>query len=168
MFARITTACAIALSVLTGAVASAAQPTPVPGGANQLSAVETSITAPHAFNGEIRLRKMKLERRAYQGKSFVVFTALVSNGTKNKMYGGLPCVLADIDGITLPTAFHQEWIPSTVPGASQRMEAWYDVPGDFKIAKVLVSPALPYFKNRPFRISVPAGAVPEASASTPQ
>lgn len=169
MFTRARAIVALTFATLIPTATVAAVPTPVPGGANQIAAVEAPLSAPQVFNGELRLRKMRFERKTYHDKSYLVFSAVVSNGSPTKIvFESIEGTLADADGVTLEHAFRAEDTGQILPGAAYKHETWFDLPADFKVAKIVLVPhGYPLKNRRAFRISVPEGSVPGSAGAAP-
>lgn len=84
-----------------------APPTPIPGGAYQLRGMNGTLTST-LFNGKIRVRKMAFRQPGpndhmdlQAGQKALIFTCLVSNGTKATRVGFLNAKLVDADGVVL-------------------------------------------------------------------
>jgi hypothetical protein len=85
-------------------VVAAPAPTPVPGGANQLSGVSGGL-ASTLFNGKVRVRQMAMrtstadEYTPSGGQHGLVFSYLVSNGTSATRTGSFNASISDVDGV---------------------------------------------------------------------
>ncbi len=137
--------------------ASVPKATPIPGGANQRTGTSGPITS-ELFNGKLRLRKMSLTHQSQDGDSYLVFSTLIANGTKEDRVTLLEAHLADADGVTIDqTPGDPVEGPCTLaPGAACRESFRFKLsPNDFKPVKILVEE----LGNGPqpvFRIILPA------------
>jgi len=147
----------------------AATPTPIPGGANQLSGVSGGL-ASALFNGKIRIRQMTLrpstsaEFAPADGNTGLVFSWLASNGTHATRTGYFSASLSDADGVLIEGkalsvygAFY-----SLQPGAAAHGSIQFIVPTGYKATKILLtdegSPAGPVFRIQLQATDVPAPA----------
>jgi hypothetical protein len=117
-----------------------ASPTPVPGGANQSAGISGPITG-ELFNGKLRLKKMSLTPKTDLGDNYLVFSAIVANGTKTNREVLLEAHMADADGVTLnQTAGDPQGGPCALaPGAACRNSFRFKITDpQFKPVKILV------------------------------
>jgi hypothetical protein len=177
MIARRARLCSMLLALVLGGVAASAiaAPTPVPGGANQLTGVSGTLTQT-LFNGTLRLHGMSLKDAApadnmrpnAPGERALVFRAVVNNGTHHEDHGYFDATLADADGITVTgRPLDSGW--SIEPGAAARVVNGFSVPAGFVPTKLLlVESAHP--KARAFRITIKPGDLagpPPAPSAAP-
>jgi hypothetical protein len=170
MTARRAQLCSMLLALVLGggAVSAVAAPTPVPGGANQLTGVNGTLSQT-LFNGTLRLHGMSLKDAApadnvrpnAPGERALVFRAVVNNGTHHEDHGYFDATLADADGITVTgRPLDSGW--SIEPGAAARVVNAFSVPAGFVPAKLLLVEAA-HPKARAFRITIKSG---DLSATT--
>jgi len=144
----------------------AAAPTPIPGGANQLSGVSGSLSST-LFNGKMRIRKMQLrpstaaEATASAGSSALTFVFLVSNGTNAPRSGNFSATMADSDGVTVnghSVSVYSAYY-SLQPGVPARATIYFIVPSGFTPVKILLTDG-----NGPaFRVNLKASDIPAAA-----
>ena len=153
---------ALALGAAGGAVAN---PTPVPGGANQADAV-AGVFGRAAFNGEVRLTPRELRDgvaadgyTAPAGMKWLVFTATGANGTKQPLdMQQFVASIIDANGESV-AAQPDKLLPvggvfGVAPGGGWREQIAFLVPAAFGPAKIIL---LPYDKkHKAFRITVGA------------
>lgn len=129
--------------------------TPVPGGANQIKAIEGTFNT-WAFNGKIRLKVTAVVVAANQdfgfyspksGNQIVTLRGLLANGMSVPANPVCIAVLADADGVTYGSLLI---FPERVgfgtnnadvnlqPGAATRFVLSFEVPADFVAVKVLI------------------------------
>jgi len=86
--------------------ATAEAATPIPGGANQLKGISGGLAAT-LFNGKVRIRKMALraatpaEYTPDSGKTGLMFSFLVSNGTNKERSGQFSGAIVDADAVSI-------------------------------------------------------------------
>jgi hypothetical protein len=158
----------VLIAALVGApLVSGAQPTPIPGGAYQLSGVTGTLSST-LFNGKIRLRKMALRAPkdtdhfdVVPGDKGIVFTCLVANGTKGTRIGILSAKLVDADGVTLESRGGDplELNYNLPPGAVARQSFRFTLKNGFTPVKVLVS-ELANGDQPVFRVNLKPGDLP--------
>jgi hypothetical protein len=169
MIARRAVLCSMLLAFVLGgdAATALAKPTPVPGGANQLSGVSGTLSQT-LFNGTLRLHGMSLKDAGpadnvhpnAPGERALVFRAVVNNGTHHEDHGYFDATLADADGITvLGQPLDSGW--SLEPGAAARLANGFSVPAGFVPTKLLLVEAA-HPKARAFRITLKPGDLPAA------
>jgi len=159
----------LGLALLFGATTfgttAAPKPTPEPGGANQQAGVSGPLSSV-LFNGVLRLKGMKL--RDPLGKDnmhpnapsthAIVFTAIVSNGTKHATHGFFNASLADADGITTAgRALDEGW--DLQPGAAARIAIGFSLPDNFVPTKLILIEAA-RSNAKAFRILLTPADVP--------
>jgi hypothetical protein len=148
----------------------AAKPTPEPGGANGVAAVDGSFQQ-FIFNGQLRVKALDLTAPAQgslsfpSGQHYVVLHAIVKNGTNKSFtyYPQFDASIADADGVTIKGANsfglrddidlqpRVTRVDTYLPGAAWKVQIPFLVPNDFKPAKiVLVIPG----QKKAFRIDV--------------
>jgi hypothetical protein len=147
-----------------------AQPTPVPGGANQKAGV-TGTFSQVLFNGRLRLRGMSLKdavpadnmRPNAAGERALVFRVIVSNGTQRESHGYFDAALSDANGITISgRPLDDGW--TLEQGAAAREAIGFSVPADFVPTKlVLTTAAAP--NEKVFRITIRSTDLSAASAA---
>ncbi len=143
---RVAALLALALSASLGSTAFAA-PTPVPGGANQLTGVSGTLSST-IFNGKLRFRKMLLrpstpaEATPDPGGMALTLTYIVSNGTAKNIYGNVSASMVDADGIAV--GGHSVGVYgayySMPPGAPVRGTLYFVLPAGFVPVKILLIP----------------------------
>jgi hypothetical protein len=160
----------LALLLAGGAATAVAKPTPVPGGANQLSGVSGALSQT-LFNGTLRLHGMSLKDAGpadnvhpnAPGERALVFRAVVNNGTHHEDHGYFDATLADADGVTVTgRPLDGGW--SLEPGAAARVVNGFSVPAGFKPTKLLLAESA-HPKERAFRITIKPGDLPGAPAA---
>jgi hypothetical protein len=155
------------------AVIADAAPTPIPGGANQVSGVSGTF-AQVLFNGTLRVHGMSLKDAVpadnmhpnAAGERALVFRAIVSNGTQHENHGYFDATLADANGITVTgRPLDDGW--SLEPGAAARAVTGFSIPADFVPTKlVLIQAAAPHPKA--FRVTLRANDLPAGKPADPQ
>jgi len=146
MYLRHTTI-ALALTLLAGMPASAA-PTPVPGGANQISALSATL-GQTVFNGNLRITISNFGNASeadtaaiapHPDQKVMSFTALLRNGTHDEFYRGVVYTLADNEGITVPLGLGTETPPNPhiIQGGAARQKVVFAVSKDFVPVKLIV------------------------------
>jgi hypothetical protein len=148
---------------LTASALAAAQPTPVPGGANQAAGVAGTF-GQKLFNGEVRLIPKELRDAnaadgltAPSGQKWVVFTASASNGTARALdMQQFIASIVDASGDTYQAqpdkAKPMGGLYGVPPGGQWKEQISFEVPANFSAAKIVL---LPYDrKHQAFRITV--------------
>lgn len=165
----------LVLSVLLfgGAASAATAPTPVPGGANQLAAVEGSVGAT-LFNGEVRIRGGKIRAATPdevsqilppQGKRVIVYTATMSNGAHQAFTGMLAYSLVDADGVVVdaePRHVEPNPPPNVPQGGAWHEKVSFIVPADYTPVKLVITePMKTNQRNKvtAFRLSIDRAAL---------
>jgi hypothetical protein len=163
----------VALSLMVPALISAtvqrgalAAPAPMPGGANQLRGTSGTL-ASTLFNGKIRIRKMAFREPGpndhmdqQAGQKAIVFTCIVSNGTKSTRVGYLNAKLVDPDGIVLDSSGGDPEESNYVlpPGGAFRQSFRFIIKDGFTPVKVFVQEQANL--NSPvFRINLKSGDI---------
>ncbi len=157
------------VAMLVGSLAAPGRsaPTPVPGGANQLSAIEGSV-GKTLFNGEYRLKVITVRELSAQeaaalpagsgagaDQKIILFVAMIRNGTNRTVFGGIRISYADADDVVQSSGISgSSDFGNTPPGAAQRFKLTMPVPKDFVPTKLIVSFAFEP-KYKPFRIVLP-------------
>jgi hypothetical protein len=167
------------LTFLIGSTAAAATsaPTPVPGGADERSGVEGTLSQT-LFNGVLRLRAMSLKdaesggkmRANRPGERPLVFRAIVSNGLHESTNGYFDAMIADANGITISgLPLDEGW--DLQQGAATRTTIGFSVPPDFGPTKIVLTIAGKH-NARAFRITLRpsdlAAPAPVAESPAPQ
>lgn len=124
----------------------AANPTPIPGGANQAAGISGKLGAT-LFNGKIRIRSTSLRAgtsrdglTAAAGDKVVYFSCTVSNGTNATRIGYLTAKLADADGVVLSSsAGPLESDYELPPGGVARQTFGFILKAGFTPVKVFLS-----------------------------
>jgi hypothetical protein len=168
MFIRATSlVVALAATLLTGA--NAAPPTPIPGGANALTAV-AGKTGQVVFNGVLRVQITELRDAtpaeaadvqspsAGAGQKLMFFSALLKNGKADTFTDLLTYTLADKDAIAVevPSSVIKHANPSILQGAALRQSAVFAVDKDFVPVKIIVGCATCGSRSgfRPIRFTI--------------
>ncbi len=155
----------IAVAVATAVMPAFAAPTPVPGGANQTLAVAGTLHDT-LFNGQARVRKMSLGKpngtpsESYPDTAdskWIVFRAVMSNGTRKPLeMTQFTASIVDADGIAVaaqPDKVRPMGVVANIPpGGAWKETILFEVPTDFKPAKIVLVSANPKYKS--FRITV--------------
>jgi hypothetical protein len=145
--------------------------TPEPGGANQAVAVAGTLHDT-LFNGQVRVRKMSLGKpdsspsESYQDSAdtkWIVFRATMSNGTSKPLeMSQFTASIVDADGIAVaaqPDKVRPAGMVANIPpGGAWKETILFDVPNDFKPAKLVLVSANPKYKS--FRITLAASDSP--------
>ncbi len=138
-----------ALACGLGASSAAAAPTPVPGGANQVSAL-SGATGQTLFNGIVRLKVVELRdataadhpEAALPGpdKRVMVMTVLVRNGAHANFADLLRYTLADADDVTyeIPDYLIKPNPLNIIQGSAARQRALFLVDTAFHPTKLIV------------------------------
>jgi hypothetical protein len=145
--------------------------TPEPGGANQAAAVAGTLHGT-LFNGQVRVRKMLLDKpdnspsESYQDNGstrWIVFRSTMSNGTSKPLeMSQFSASIVDADGIAVaaqPDKVRPLGIVTNIPpGGAWKETILFEVPKDFKPAKIVLISANPKYKS--FRITLSASDSP--------
>jgi hypothetical protein len=164
-----------AAMVFSPVAAIAAAPTPEPGGANGVNAVQGNFQQ-FLFNGQLRVKALDLTAPTAgsiafpSGQHYLVLHAIVKNGMNKSFtyYPQFDASIVDADGITIKGANsfgirddidlqpRITTVNSYLPGAAWKVQIPFLVPNDFVPAKiVLMIPG----EKKAFRINVRAGDV---------
>lgn len=157
--------------LLAAPSALAAKPTPEPGGANQVIAVEGTLQST-LFNGQARVRKMALTKpdgsssESYSDTSdtrWLVFRAVMSNGTKSVLeMNQFSASIVDADGIAVsaqPDKVRPMGMVTNIPpGGAWKETVLFNVPKDFVPVKILL--VTQHSKYKSFRINLAPQDVP--------
>lgn len=139
-------AVAVAIGTLSGTVDAA--PTPVPGGANQVSALSGTV-GQTVFNGALRIN-VSVVRAATPdevakflptaGQKVLAFTVLLRNGTASNFIDLVEYTFADKDDVSVdvPTADYTHANLNIQQGAAQKQDGVFAVDKDFVPTKVIV------------------------------
>lgn len=153
------------ISLVSG-VPALAEPTPIPGGADQAAGVSGTLRSPSLFNGQVRVKKMTITKLSggsgetypeESGKRWIVFRSVMSNGTSHPAnIQQFDATVSDADGISVAAQPNDVRpmgsVTGLAPGAAWRENILFLIPSDFKPAKiVLVSADSRY---RAFRITL--------------
>ncbi len=143
-----------------------AAPTPIPGGANGVSAVPATL-GQTVFNGMLRIKLVQLRDatdadgtadKPPDGKKLVFMSVLLSNGTHATFTDLLRYTLADKDAISfeIPTYKIKNINPSIIQGGATRQTALFEVDSDFVPAKLIIECATCGSKTtfRPVRVTL--------------
>jgi hypothetical protein len=143
-----------------------AAPTPIPGGANQLTGVSGGLTST-LFNGKMRIRKMELrpatatEASPNAGQTTVAFVYIVSNGTSAARSGNFSASIVDSDGVAVnghPTSVYSAYY-SLQPSVPARGTIAFTLDGGFTPVKILLTDG-----NGPaFRVNLKPADLPAAA-----
>ena len=137
---------ALGIMTLSASWVGAAQPTPIPGGANQLKGVVGPLSAT-LFNGKVRVKKMALrnataaEYTPSGGNRSIVLSFIVSNGTHKARNGQFSASISDADGVVVTStrlSVYSAAYFGLQPGAAARELLEFIVPNDFKPTKILL------------------------------
>jgi len=164
----------VALAIAFGSAvplsASAATPTPMPGGANQIKGVTGTLSST-IFNGSLRFKKFVLrlstadEQRADPGSTALTLTYIVLNGMSKNAYGGVGASMADADGVVInghPLGVYGAYF-SLVPGAGAKGTLLFELPAGFVPVKILIVPP----DGVALRINLKPSDLPAAPAASP-
>jgi hypothetical protein len=138
---------AFCLMIVTVSPARAA-PTPIPGGANGISAVSAKLGTT-VFNGMLRVKITTLRAASADEKpdsnptadqKVMFFESLLSNGTHDDFTDLITYTLADKDGISvqIPTNALKHANLHILQGASERQSEIFSVDKDFVPTKLIV------------------------------
>jgi hypothetical protein len=140
------TLCSISLA---GVAAAAGTPTPVPGGANQVSAISAKV-GQTVFNGALRIQVTALrdatpddhpeQAMAGAGQKVMVMTVLLKNGAHQDFIDLITYTLADKDEVSFEIPSYKI-TPSNLhiqQGAAARQTAMFTVDQSYKPMKLLV------------------------------
>jgi hypothetical protein len=145
-----------------------AAPTPVPGGANAVSAVSGKI-GETVFNGVLRIKVVALRdatdaddpngETPNADQKLMVMQTLLHNGKQDRFTDLVTYTLADNDAVSfeIPSYKIKNINPSILQGAAVRQSAVFVVDKDFKPAKLIIQ-CSSCNKNqgfRPVRFTVP-------------
>jgi len=149
MSARMILTLALCLISLTGVATAAGTPTPVPGGANQVSAISAKV-GQTVFNGVLRIQVTALrdatpddhpeQAMAPAGQKVMVMTVLLKNGAHQDFIDLITYTLADKDEVTFEIPGYKI-TPSNLhiqQGAAARQTAMFTVDQNYKPTKLLV------------------------------
>ncbi len=148
MSARTTIALAICLIAMIG-TAAGSTPTPVPGGANQVSAMSGKI-GQTVFNGVLRVQIKELRDATAAdhpekllppaGQKVMVMTVILKNGSHSDFIDLISYTLADADEVTfnIPSYMISPSNLNIQQGAAARQTALFTVDQSYKPTKVLV------------------------------
>jgi hypothetical protein len=159
----------LAFCFLIGMLAPAgAAPTPVPGGANGVSAVSGTVGST-VFNGMLRVKITALRAAAANeipdtnptaDQKVMYFESLLSNGTHDDFTDLVTYTLADKDGISvqIPTNALKHANLHILQGASERQSEAFPVDKDFVPTKLIVQCATcgAHTAFRAIRFTIPA------------
>jgi hypothetical protein len=166
---RVRGALVCALLVAAAVAAPARSATPVPGGANQVSAVSGKL-GDVVFNGVLRVSVTGLaettapadlaEVNVIAGKKVMTFTALLRNGTKDEFTDLVTYSLADKDDVSVdvPSSQMHPGNLHILQGAATRQKAIFVVDKDFTPVKMIVQCATcgAHSSFRAIRFTIPA------------
>ena len=149
MSARTTLILALCFISLTGVSAAASTPTPVPGGANQVSAMSAKV-GQTVFNGVLRIQVTALrdatpddhpeQALAGAGQRVMVMTVLLKNGSHQNFADLITYTLSDKDEVTFQIPSYKI-TPSNLniqQGAAARQNAMFTVDQSYVPTKLLV------------------------------
>jgi hypothetical protein len=159
---------AFALIALTPPGVTAAAPTPVPGGANAVSALSAK-SGDTVFNGVLRIKVLALrdatdaddkpnQPSPSADQKIMYLQTLLHNGKTDTFTDLLTYTLADADAVSVqvPSSAIQHANPSILQGAALRQWATFLVDKDFKPVKLIVECAScsPRQGFRPVRFTI--------------
>jgi hypothetical protein len=173
MFRKVISLVGLGTLFALGAGAQAAQPTPVPGGANQALGVAGSLRAT-LFNGQTRVRKMTLGKPdGSQNESYadtadakwLAFRALMSNGTSQVLtMTQFSASLVDGDGIAVAAQPDKVRpigaVTGIPPGGAWKETILFAVAPDFVPVKIVLVPSDRHYKA--FRITLAPADLPKS------
>jgi len=148
MVERLITMLAICLIVSIGTTAGST-PTPVPGGANQVSAVSGKI-GQVIFNGVLRVQVKELRDATAAdhpeqllpsaGQKVMIMTVLLKNGSHSDFTDLISYTLADADEVTfaIPSYMVSPANLNILQGGAARQTALFTVDQNYKPTKVIV------------------------------
>ncbi len=159
---------ALYLFVALSAAATAA-PTPIPGGANEVSAVSAQL-GETVFNGVLRIKVVELreatdadgaaDEHPSDGKKVMLMRVLLTNGAQATFADLLNYTLADKDAVAfqIPSYKIKNINPSIIQGAALRQTALFEIDKDFMPSKILIECATcgSHTQFRPARITLPS------------
>jgi hypothetical protein len=157
----------VGLMSLVIAASTAAVPTPVPGGANEMGALPAKM-GETAFNGVLRVKIVALrdaapadnpeQASANASQKVMYFSVLLRNGSSEGFDHVMTYTLADKDDISAEVygpALHPNQ-PNMVQGGAARQTAVFAVDKDFVPVKILVQCVTCYPHSfRPIRFFLP-------------
>ncbi len=157
-----------------GAAVAHAAPTPIPGGANQVSAVSARFGTT-VFNGVLRIKADGLrnatsaEVASYLPNSdqkVMAFTTLLRNGENEEFTDLIRYTLADKDGIAVSIHDGDEHPANLhiLQGAAERQTVLFAVDKSFEPVKLIVQCATCSNRSpfRDIRFSIPAASLPQS------
>jgi len=148
MSARMAIALATCVIALTGTTA-ASTPTPVPGGANQVSGLSGKV-GQTLFNGVLRVQVKELRNATAadhperllpsEGQKVMIMTVLLKNGSHGDFIDLIEYTLADADGVTfkIPTNMVSPSNLDIQQAGAARQTALFTVDSSYKPTKVIV------------------------------
>ena len=158
---------AVAVAIGAMSVAGDAAPTPVPGGANQVSAISGTV-GQTIFNGVLRVNVSEVRAATPEeiakflptpAQKVLSFTVLLRNGTTSNFIDLVEYTFADKDDISVdvPTADYTHANLNIQQGAAQRQVGVFAVDKDFVPTKLIVKCVTCGAKTafRTLRISIP-------------
>ncbi|MEO9264313.1 MAG: hypothetical protein ABI282_09475 [Candidatus Baltobacteraceae bacterium] len=140
----------LALTLLAVPVGAAAAPTPVPGGANQVSAMSGKV-GETIFNGVLRIKIANIrdataadnpgQMNAQPNQKVMVMSVLLRNGSHETFTDLVEYTLADKDDVSysIPNSTVTHANLHIAQGAAARQEAMFVVDRDFVPVKVLAA-----------------------------
>ncbi len=157
---------AVSLFAALSATAGAA-PTPVPGGANAVSAMSAK-PGETIFNGVLRIKLVDLrdasdadgaaDEHPSDGKKVMLMSVLLRNGATAKFTDLLNYTLADKDDVAfaIPSYKIKHINPDIIQGAALRQTALFEVDQDFVPTKLIIECATcgAHTAFRPVRITL--------------
>jgi len=158
---------AVALAIGVMSVAAGAAPTPVPGGANQVSALSGSV-GQTIFNGALRVNVSAVRAATPDeiakfvptpAQKVLAFSVPLRNGTSSTFTDLVEYTFADKDDISVdvPTADYTHANLNIQQGAAQKQDGVFAVDKDFVPTKLIVKCATCGAKSpfKTLRISIP-------------
>jgi hypothetical protein len=158
---------AVALVTCAMSVAVEAAPTPVPGGANQVSALSGSV-GQTIFNGILRINVSDVRAATPEeiakfvptpAQKVLAFSVLLRNGTTSTFTDLVEYTFADKDDISVdvPTADYTHANLNIQQGAAQKQDGVFAVDKDFVPTKLIVKCATCGAKSsfKTLRLSIP-------------
>jgi hypothetical protein len=158
---------AVALAIGAMPVAASAAPTPVPGGANQVSALSGAV-GQTIFNGVLRINVSAVRAATADeiakfvptpAQKVLAFSVLLRNGTSSNFIDLVEYTFADKDDISVdvPTADYTHANLNIQQGAAQKQDGVFAVDKDFVPTKLIVKCVTCGAKSafKTVRISIP-------------
>lgn len=177
---RALSAVAVAAALSLAPSGTPASPTPIPGGANQITALSGTV-GQTLWNGMARVKINEVRdatpddhpESLYPSarQKAMVITGVMKNGTNAVFINLMSYTLADADDVTIAIPSHLFTSGVTVniaQGAATKVQALFLVDKNYRPTKLLVQCETCGKPNRfkPFRIAIPAAGAPAAAPTS--